>query len=372
MTPQEIQFLFTLRYNPFRKSPIPAKTALDFVSGTMEANVEDMIKNSISQLTTGLSRVALSYSAGVDSNVVLTCLREIRPDIKIELYTSDGKEKDMAIELFEKHKLADSIKIIQPESVLLNLQKYVKMTGEPRWNVYHHVISEAAKRDGHSLLLTGDGADELFAGYVFRYQQFQKKFETSGFAKSYLDGHKNDWLELQDFFLKHFEWSHIHSYLTTRFDSGFLNPIERVLYADFCGKLLYDFIPTSQAIQKWHGIKIASPFLERNLVNHALMLDVSTKLSDDYSIGKLPLRNILKRKEIEVSDNKMGFTYDLIKDWDNKKYRMVYLHPKTFDVVDYKWWERSSGEDTDYRIINKIYQTLCLSEYYKLQEREEK
>lgn len=369
LSEKEIQFLFTLRYNPLRKPPIQRRDGLDFITTTDESDAEFRLKQSLKDLTGGLSRVAISYSAGVDSNVVLACLREIRPDIRIELYTTNGKEEKLTRELHEKYKLATSLKVIPTESVLLNIQKYVKMTGEPRWNVYHHVIAETAKSDGHSLLLTGDGADELFGGYVFRYKQFTQAYKTKSFQSAYMDGHRNDWLILQDFFLKNFKWSTISDYLG-RFKSSFLSPLESIMYADFNGKLLYDFIPTSQAIQRWHGIKIASPFLDKTLIDHALRLDTNQKVSDDFSIGKIPLRNILLSKNIEVSNEKMGFTYDLINDWNNKKHRTLYMHPKTFDVIDYRWWERNNAEESDYRTINKIYQTICLSEYYKLLERE--
>jgi asparagine synthetase B (glutamine-hydrolysing) len=367
MNQQEIQFLFTLRYNPLRK--YGERGVLDFIPGeTNSESLENLLVKSIHDLTDGLPKVAISYSAGVDSNLVLTLLRKIRPDIKIELYTMMGSELDLATQLHEKYKLADRIHPVNPESVLLNIQKYVKMTGEPRWNVYHHVIAEAAKRDGNVLLLTGDGADELFGGYVFRYSKFMKDIQTKGFGTAYMGGHQNDWLILQDFFLKNFEWSMITGYLK-KFESPLLTPLEQCMFADFNGKLTYDFIPTTRAIQNWHGIKISSPFLDKRVIDYALRIDAETKLTPDFSTGKLQLRELLEKNKVVVSNEKIGFTYNLVSDWNQKKHRSISIHPDTFDYIDYRWWERNGDEESDYRTINKLYQVICLSEYFKLRDK---
>lgn len=360
---EEIQFLFTLRFNPNRKVSLQQRPLLDFIPGDTEQEImENLIKDALIGSTNNLTKAAISLSAGVDSNVVLALLREVRPNLKLHAYISEGLEQEDAVELALKNDIPFTI--VKPESVLLNIPKYVKMSGEPRWNAYHHVIAEKAKADGFDMLFTGDGGDELFAGYVFRYQELMKYLDE-GFPRAYLMGHKNDYLLDQTGFFKHFRWETIYEYIR-QYKSSFLHPIEWAMRADFNGKFIKDLVPTSQAIQRWHGIQISSPFTKQKVIEYALRMDFTKKITDDYSLGKLPLRKILDDRGIKISNKKMGFTYDLVNDWNNKKKRSIYLHPRTFDIIEYKWWENNSKETEDYRIINKIYQTICLSEYYKL------
>lgn len=367
MTPQDIQFLFTLRYNPYRQVSFKEREVLDFIPGdTNNVTLEYLLKKAVFNLVEGKDKVAISLSAGVDSNLVLALLQEVRPDIKIGCFCADGAEVEETRKLAANHRFT----VVTGDSVIKNIPQYVKITNEPRWNVYHHRIAEEAKSQGYDLLLTGDGGDELFGGYVFRYQALSQNLQK-GFAKAHLEGHKNDYLLDQGGFLKNFKWDTIYSYLE-RFRSSYLTPIEATMWADFNGKLVYDLIPTTQAISKFHKIDIKSPFLVKGVVDYALRIDAETKLSPDLQVGKIPLRQMLEHRGIKVSDKKMGFTHDLVSDWNGNRGKNIYLHPKTFDIIEYKWFEHNSKEESDYRIINKLTQIICLSEWFKLQESQQK
>lgn len=365
MTPQEIQFLFTLRYNPLRKVNFKPRPVQDFLPDENHQDhhgLESALARSLLRIIKGKNKIAISHSAGVDSNVVLGLLRKANYSGEIWCLCMDGKEVQAA------QKLADekgaNFMVVEPESVMVNIAKYVQITGEPRWNVYHHKIAETAVKLGCEVLLTGDGADEIFGGYVFRYRQFLDSGYTY-FSEMYLDGHKNDRIRgMNEFFKNGWDSELIKGHLN-QFNSSFLHGLEKVFYADFNGKLIYDFIPTSRAISAYHGIDIRSPFLDETVIDYGLAMPLEKKLDLVDMVGKLPLRKLLDSYGMDISKEKMGFTYDLVSDYNSHRGMWFDHHPKTFDMVNYKWMEENYKERSDYSVINKLAQIHCLSEWYK-------
>lgn len=365
MTPQEIQFLFTLRYNPLRRVNFKPRPMQDFLPDENyqdQHGLESAIARSLLRITRGTNRIAISHSAGVDSNVILGLLKKANYSGEIWCLCMDGDEVQAAQKLAEEN--GANFMVIEPESVMENIGKYVEITGEPRWNVYHHKVAETAVKIGCQVLLTGDGADEIFCGYIHRYKKFLENIHHMGFFTSVVGGHQNDFLDENRAYFKHFDmhkiFMHIH-----QFDSVFLSELERFMYADFNGKLIYDFIPTSRAIAAYHGIDVRSPFLDETVIDYGLAIPLSKKLDMENMVGKLPLRKLLDSYGMDISKKKMGFTYDLVGDFNKHRGMWFDHHPKTFDVINYRWMEENYKEREDYRVINKLAQIHCLSEWYK-------
>ena len=79
----------------------------------------------------------------------------------------------------KKFGFSQIIKIVKIEDILTAIDKTIKILGvfndiEIRNSVVMYLSLEAAKNEGYSSLITGDGADELFAGYNFFLKMNEK------------------------------------------------------------------------------------------------------------------------------------------------------------------------------------------------------
>jgi len=266
-------------------------------------------------------------------------------------------------------------------SIFKNMAEIIWITKKPRWNTYTHIISKEAKKLD-SVLVTGDGADEIFGGYTFRYSKFLKLFKNNNDwkvrTKNYFECHNRDWVPDQNEMFGSsikFNWNNIYSYFKNYFSNS-LDPLKQVFLADFNGKLLYDFIPTSKAISNYHNTESFSPFLDSNVINFGLKLPTHQKYSHNRKIGKLVLRKIAKRYDIPHIENKQGFSPALWIDWERngkKLFDSLVMTEKANifkqKLIDYNWtissFEKLS-QDGDIRYLNRLISILALEIWYKL------
>lgn len=132
--------------------------------------LENVIHDSILKRTRGLDRVGIIYSGGVDSTLVAKMASE---NCEVVLYSVGVEEsedlkyaeraaKDMGLK-FRKRILTDE----DFEKYLVNVAHAIDEIDVMKLGVGIpiYVASEMAKEDGIKVVLSGQGADELFAGY---------------------------------------------------------------------------------------------------------------------------------------------------------------------------------------------------------------
>ena len=117
--------ILTLRYDPCLKPNLPIKTWNDFESNTESVNIqsiENSITNYIKQKLENFDgeKVSIALSAGVDSTLVLSLVRKIKPDINIQAVSI--KFADSVDETADAAKIADTF---NAEHHIINLENYL-------------------------------------------------------------------------------------------------------------------------------------------------------------------------------------------------------------------------------------------------------
>ena len=377
-----------MRYNPLDNDPLKKSLSWkNFKPKNSDSNgkiTEKFLKNSTLQYVNAQKgTITVSLSSGIDSSLCLAILRELFPDKKIiaicGVFKHGYDESKTAKKIAKQF---DAIfKTVNIDSVFTNMPELISLSKQPKWNSYHHLISKEARKFGNTLFI-GDGADELFGGYVFRYNKFLTISRPSDNWKiksiNYLECHNRDWVPDQEsMFGKaiNFSWNTIIS----NFKPYFSNPLDsltQVMLADFNGKLLHDFIPASHTISKHYQLKNAAIFLNDELIKFACSLPLEQKYSQEKQKGKLILRKIAKRYGIEHIDEKRGFSPSLLFDWNDRGKKVCesyLLNEKSYiyskKLINFNWVIRSFEKvenDGDIRYLNRLISILALEVWYRI------
>ena len=375
-----IQNYLSIRYDPTTNSKNLADWKF-FNSQTSDLNgkiTENFLVNSVKKSIPDEKKpIAISLSSGIDSSLCLAILRKTFPKRKIfaicGVFDSGFDESKEAKKIAEK--FSAEFKTLHMDSMFTNMPEIISITQRPRWNTYTHMIAKEAKKKTN-LLVTGDGADELFGGYVFRYQKFHQlltaKDQWIEKTQKYLECHNRDWVPDQSLMFGKeikFEWNKIYRYFKPYFKNS-LDPISQVMLADFNGKLVFDFIPTGKAISSYYDIQSAPIFLEKSLIDFALKLPLNQKYDQKTIKGKLVLRKIAKRLGVRHIEEKKGFSPSLLFDWqqNGKSITESFLLNKKNNVyrknlINYEWVLKAFEKvefDGDIRYLNRLISILAL------------
>lgn len=342
-----IKYILTLRYDP--RDSIHHKSNLDITPTESDPEgfeTQKLLEAEISKLEK-YDNIALTLSSGVDSTTLLALIKKQLPKKKIHCISLafHGTYPEFLVSRYVAARYNCEMTNLQAFSILHNMPELIKYTDDPaRWNTYGFVCAKYAKSQNFDCLITGDGADEIFCGYVWRYNQ-----------ANYFDTIQNDFVPDQDKLLKNFDWEDIYDYV--RQDG---NPILQ----DFNGKLLHDYIPTTQTISRKTGIPIISPYLSDDIVNYGLHLPRSEKFNGE--LGKITLRKISERIGLKQQDKKIAFSPNLptefldFRDQLKIKKLLVNKHAKILKYVNHDWIKKHINDWKDRRYANKLAQLYAL------------
>ena len=170
--------ILTLRYDPLIESNLPKKTLKDFESIDESPNIlfiENSICDSLEQKLKTLKgeKICIALSGGVDSTLVLSLIRKIKPDITIEAVSI--KFADSVDETTTASKIAETVdakhNVVYLENYLSELPKAISMIKLPFWDLHWYYVVKKSQTLS-KILISGDGGDELFGGYTFRYNKY--------------------------------------------------------------------------------------------------------------------------------------------------------------------------------------------------------
>jgi asparagine synthase (glutamine-hydrolysing) len=385
ISPDSIKSILTLRYDYTLKPLIHKLHWQDFTESitSNEINhVENLIANKIkNSISPDVKKIAVALSGGIDSTLMLALLRKTLPDVNIE--TISIKFAESIDETEDAKKIAEQFeatsKVVFLENYLKELPSAISIIKLPFWDLHwYHVVKESKSKA--KFLVSGDGGDELFGGYTFRYKKFlslvNENSSSSERVKAYLNCHERDWVpDQENMFGKKipFSWDDIYSKLHAYFDNS-LPLLSQVFLADFNGKLLYNWSPLNTQFHNHFEVSPVIPMLSEELISYATHLRHDLKYDKDNNVGKILLRKILQKYVTTAQTAKQGFSVDTINLWRSygKKLCEQYLLDGRVvkDGLINKEWitlhfkKLESLQDTRY--INKFLGLLALEVWYRM------
>ena len=381
--PNLIRNILTLRYDPSQQTTLPILNSTDFLpSKKCDINfIENILKDSISTKLESAKSMTISLSGGIDSTLVLGLIRKTLPDLKINAISI--KFAHSVDETNTARKIADFFdaehEIIDIENYLLELPSAINIIGLPFWDIHWYYIAKSAKNKS-DFLASGDGGDELFGGYTFRYSKFLSLIKSDSSPlekiKAYLSCHERDWVPDQEKIFNQksdFSWNSINSIFQPFFDNS-LSPLNQVFLADYNGKLLYNFSIIGNKINSFFDIKPIAPILDPKLISYASHLPSESKYIFDKNLGKLPLRKLLSKYNCDslVSKEKLGFSVNTINLWNSIGKKLCHTYLDDARIVKDGWINKEwislhlSKSELDIKYVNKFLGLLSLEIWYRL------
>ncbi len=313
--------------------------------------------------------VGAFLSGGVDSSAVVALMRA-KSTSTIKTYSvgfegqPDYDERIYAQQISKKFNTEHFEKIVSPNDIAEFLPRIVDIFDEPMADstcIPIYFISQLAKQNGTIVVQTGDGADELFAGYrgwmkyeklypwYHRYQllpSFIKRGIASlasaeqnesvnaeilqraahdqeffwGGAKSFKEHTKRSFLTNEwSLKLKNTDSYSIIKKVRTQFselqkENSWLGDLDWMCYLGFKQQIPWKYLYRMDRIGMSHGIEIRNPFLDYHMVN--LALSIPSKFKIEKGEPKYILKKSLERilpNEI-LYRKKMGFCVPL-REW---------------------------------------------------------
>ena len=377
--------ILTLRYDPSITPIFPKKTwddvssqnfsTVDFFEKLIEKNINHTIESYRAK------KISIALSGGVDSTLILAMIRKMFPDIEIDAisikFAGSIDETKKASEIAEKFEANHHVLYV--ENYLQNLPEAISIIKLPFWDLHwFYVVNKA--RTLSKILASGDGGDELFGGYTFRYQKFLSLVGSNSSplekVQAYLLCHERDRVPDQESLFganAKFSWDRIHKILLPYFDNP-LSPLEQVFLADYNGKLLYNFGPINSRILENFEMKPLSPLLSNDLISNALQIPKTQKYDESTNVGKLILRKLLSKFDVNsiITNEKLGFNVDPIKLWKSHGHQTCSEYLNNSRIVGENWikadWieKHIDRSDLDVRYVNKFYGLLAFETWYRI------
>ena len=384
--PHTISEILSLRYATNQDIIFSKLTPDDFSSKNRSPSpdkIEQLFQNYLVETIPKSSKVSIALSGGVDSTVTLAMLDKANLDLEIDAlsikFSNSVDETVLASKIAKRFNV--NHRVIELENYLEELPKAISITGLPFWDLhFYHVVKNS--RSFSNILISGDGGDELFGGYTFRYQKFLSLVNSDSTpqekVEAYLKCHERDWVPDQENIFSSnmkFSWNDIHQKILPYFDNS-LPLLEQVFLADYNGKLMYNWAPLFAKITNFFNTKLITPILSPKIIPYGIAIPHELKYDPKNNIGKLLLRKILS-KYVDpslIQSKKQGFTVDTKNLWYSYGKRICKDYLEDGFVIKEKWinkdWIKKyiDNDDLEIRYINKFLGLLAFEIWFRLFE----
>ena len=376
--------ILTLRYEPSTPSDLPLLTWKNFQNKEKPSIefIENEIKKSLeANISKSTKKISIALSSGLDSNIILAIMKKTFPEIKINAITvkfSNSIDESTKVSKIAEHFEIDH-HIVNVENFLESLPETISYTKLPFWDTHWFYVSKKAQTISKKIV-SGNGGDELFGGYVFRYSKFlsliNQKSSPLQKIKAYLECHERDFIpEQNQVFGKksNFSWNSIYKILYPYFDNS-LSPLNQVFLADYNGKLRHNFTYVNKKINEKFNIKEIMPILSPNLIKYSSQLDSNFKYDYKNNSEKILLKKLSKKLELTplLKKEKQGFSVNTEKMWKNygkniASYFLLDSRAAKNKWISQEWIKKNiQRKDLDVRHVNKFLGLLAVEIWYRL------
>jgi len=313
--------------------------------------------------------------------LILALLREEYPSNEIESVSVKFRESTDETDASKKisEKFQTNHHILEIDNFLEELPKAISIVKQPFWDLHWYYLVKKMK-NFTNVFLSGDGGDELFGGYTFRYQKFLKLTNENSTSNekiiAYLNCHERDWVPDQESIFdreNQFNWNDIYKILEPYFDNT-LPRLTQVFLADYNGKLTHNMQPLYKPIHDYFSIRNITPIQNEELIQFSCILRNDQKYDFKSNLGKIILVNLLEKYNLKhlTSIQKQGFSVNTSNLW-NQYGKEIFLH--YFDksrlvedkIINSDWIDKHiSKNDLEPRYINKFLGILALEIWYRL------
>ena len=320
------------------------------ITNPRNISISEALEKSIKERVIGHSKFALSLSGGIDSTII--ALQAKKFGLNFQAYsmawgtTDKARYNEDSLKAQATAKRMDFpfqlVEMEDTKNLSSQISKFVAAMGEPNSNpsgVSMLQLYSRIAQDGNRLVLTGDGADEVFAGYN-RYSKIEKTEKFPNFENEFTLKILNSFL-CESKFISNFlyamqpkfsinSWYRWHQVISKRYLSRFFeeyvednfvidnqdilnvmktNKVSNIMYKDLKFWLAMESNVKLDRVSMNYSIEARSPFLSETLIGVGLR-DMST--SGFKILNKINLvRNYPEIARNNFNQIKMGFVSPL-------------------------------------------------------------
>lgn len=277
-------------------------------------------------------------SGGIDSTLVVKYMSEIM-DSPVKTFSiifddNEFNEEEYALTASQKYKTDHQSIKVKPNAIEI-LPKLVNHYGEPfgdSSSLPTYYVSNAARQQV-TMVLSGDGSDEIFGGYQ-SYSHWLNKLNMKMNLWDKLFGKSNqnleNWIssiEYMQYPMRKSLWKENFSYISNNVSETFsyffnkanrFSALNRVQYMDINTYMPYDILTKVDISSMANSLEVRTPFIDVDL--YSLALTIPEKLNYKFDSagnyhGKLLLKKILETdfNHDFVYRKKQGFATPLSK-----------------------------------------------------------
>ena len=313
--------------------------------------------------------------------MILALLRKDYPKNEIESVSVkfSGSTDETSASQKISEKFQTNHHVLEIDNFLEELPKAISIVKQPFWDLHWYYLVKKMKTLTN-VFFSGDGGDELFGGYTFRYKKFlettNKNSNVDEKIIAYLNCHERDWVPDQELVFgieNHFDWNKIYKIIEPYFNNS-LSRLTQVFLADYNGKLIHNMQPLYQLIHEYFSLRNIAPVHNKEVLLYSCQRPHNQKYDYSSNSGKIILVNLLQKLNIKslVSLEKQGFSVNTVNLW-NSYGKRIFLH--FFDksrlvedkIISSEWVDKHiSKNNLDTRYVNKFLGILALEIWYRI------